>query len=229
MSGVEKRQTRQRILHWRLRSGFAIGGPVVGHRFEIQKTEEAYRADAIVLAQSLGSGAGKPSSTSPSPTTPTRRLCSRRFVHPGPAPPRASRVSAQGTRDTMALSGLASFTAENLGVVEHEQSEIDCLARPSITKPARNVEGQMAVAEVVMNRVRDTPLPENRLRRGLPGPLPQHGLPVHLHLRRLAPSQALWRSLGSRPGRGPPRLARVQRLQGKILYRNFDNSLIQLE
>jgi spore germination cell wall hydrolase CwlJ-like protein len=61
----------------------------------------------------------------------------------------------------MAIKGLAEFTAENLGLAAREQAELDCLAE-AVYYEARSetVKGQMAVAEVVMNRVRDPNFPK---------------------------------------------------------------------
>ena len=64
-------------------------------------------------------------------------------------------------RDSRVIAGLASFTAQNLGSAEHETSELDCLAE-AVYYEARSesAQGQMAVAEVVMNRVRSPHFPK---------------------------------------------------------------------
>ena len=63
-------------------------------------------------------------------------------------------------------------------------SEKRCLAE-AVYFEARSepVEGQAAVAQVVLNRVSSGLYPAEHLRRGLPGPAPLHGLPVLLRLR----------------------------------------------
>src|SRR5690606_26964133 len=54
MSDSDKRQARQRVLTiGACAAVFAFGGPLIAQRFGDQKAEEAYRADAIVLAQSI--------------------------------------------------------------------------------------------------------------------------------------------------------------------------------
>ena len=54
MSDADKRQTRQRVLTIVSCAGvFALGGPLIAQRFGDQKAQEAYRADAIVLAHKL--------------------------------------------------------------------------------------------------------------------------------------------------------------------------------
>ena len=58
MSDADKRQTRQRALTIvACASVFALGGPFIAQRFGDQKAQEAYRADAIVLAQSIAAEA----------------------------------------------------------------------------------------------------------------------------------------------------------------------------
>ena len=58
MSDADKRQTRQRVLTIVACAGvFALGGPLIAQRFGDQKAQEAYRADAIVLAQSIATEA----------------------------------------------------------------------------------------------------------------------------------------------------------------------------
>jgi spore germination cell wall hydrolase CwlJ-like protein len=163
MSDVEKRQTRQRALAIGVCAAvFAIGGPLVGHRFDIQKTEEAYRADAFMLAQSLGSGPETVQQVAlTNAAAPTALLQQVSFVLDQTPSARLSGVPLR-KRDSMALSSLTSFTSENLGVVEQEESELDCLAQ-AVYYEARSetVEGQKAVAEVVLNRVRDSRFPKS--------------------------------------------------------------------
>ena len=64
-------------------------------------------------------------------------------------------------RDSRVLVGLAQFTAQNLGLAVHQKSEIDCLAE-AVYYEARSEDatGQMAVAEVVMNRVKNPHFPK---------------------------------------------------------------------
>jgi len=161
MSGVEKRQTRQRAAMIGVAAAvFAFGGPLIGQRFDVQKTEEAYRAEAFVLAQSLSSGSGD------------ARLVSFSNRAEGPVLQSVSFALEQNTglglnsvplreRDSRVIAGLASFTAQNLGSAEHEKSELDCLAE-AVYYEARSesTKGQVAVAEVVLNRVRSPHFPK---------------------------------------------------------------------
>lgn len=163
MSDVEKRQTRQRVIAiGACAAVFTVAGPVIGQRFEIQKTQEAYRADAIVLAQSLGSGGQQTAQhvSFTSKANPTALFQSVSFTLDQPSAAGLGAMPLR-TRDTMALAGLTSFTAEHLGVAEHEQSELDCLSE-AVYYEARSEDtrGQMAVAEVVMNRVKNPNFPK---------------------------------------------------------------------
>ena len=86
--------------------------------------------------------------------------------------------------------------------------ELDCLTQ-AVYFEARGEtpRGQAAVAQVVLNRVQAPGLPEDRLRRGLPG-RGQPRLPVQLRLRRLHAPRPRARRLGPRP---PDRRARALR------------------
>jgi hypothetical protein len=163
MSDVERRQTRQRAAMVGVCVAvFAFGGPLIGQRFEVQKLEEAYRADAVELAQTL----------SPSRAGDVKLVSFTNKADAGAVLQTVSYALEQASelglkaiplreRDSRVLSGLATFTAENLGVAEHEKSEIDCLAE-AVYYEARSesARGQMAVAEVVMNRVRNPHFPK---------------------------------------------------------------------
>jgi spore germination cell wall hydrolase CwlJ-like protein len=163
MSGAERRQTRQRVVVIAASAfAFMAGGPVIGQRFEAQKSEEAYRADAIVLAQSLGSGgpAAVQHVSFSGKANPTALFQSVSFTLEQPSDAGLAALPLR-ERDTMAIKGLADFTAENLGFAAHEQAELDCLAE-AVYYEARSesAKGQMAVAEVVLNRVRDPNFPK---------------------------------------------------------------------
>jgi spore germination cell wall hydrolase CwlJ-like protein len=161
MSDVERRQTRQRSLAIAACAmAFAVGGPLIGHRFEIQKTEEAYRAEAIVLAQSLGSRPDAIQLVSFTNAASPAAILQQAVFRETAASAALSGATLR-KRDSTALSGLTSFTFEHLGLVEREESELDCLAR-AVYYEARSetIEGQKAVAEVVLNRVRDSRFPK---------------------------------------------------------------------
>jgi hypothetical protein len=180
MSGVEKRQTRQRAgLILSCAAVLVVGGPLVANRFDIQKSEEAYRADAYRLAQSISAdapaGAKLVSFTNKADLKSVHRSNAviidaakaetANLLQPisytkDAAADLISTLSVRA-RDSLALRGLAAFTAENLGVAAHEGSELDCLAE-AVYYEARSesAKGQMAVAEVVMNRVHDSRFPK---------------------------------------------------------------------
>jgi hypothetical protein len=162
MSDVERRQTRQRALAvGACAMAIAFGGPLIGDRFDAQKHQEAYRADAYMLAQSLGSGnSGVQRVTFTNSASPTALLQQVAVVMDESPAEGLSGVSLR-KRDSMSLAGLASFTPESLGLAEREESELDCLAQ-AVYYEARSesTEGQKAVAEVVLNRVRDSRFPK---------------------------------------------------------------------
>src|SRR5690242_16186333 len=113
MSDVERRQTRQRALAiGACAAAFAVGGPLIGNRFDVQKTEEAYRADAFELAQSLGAGHQLTAQTV-SLTNSTDRSALLKQVSYALDQTPSARLSAfpARKRDSMALSSLTEFTA----------------------------------------------------------------------------------------------------------------------
>jgi hypothetical protein len=162
MSDVERRQTRQRALMIGVCAGvFAFGGPLIGQRFEAQKIEEAYRADAVELAQTLS-----PQKTDVKLVSFTNKADAGVVTDTvSYALDQASDLGLKAIplreRDSRVLSGLAQFTAQNLGLAVHQKSEIDCLAE-AVYYEARSegATGQMAVAEVVLNRVRNPHFPK---------------------------------------------------------------------
>jgi spore germination cell wall hydrolase CwlJ-like protein len=163
MSDAERRQTRQRaIVIASSAFAFVAAGPVIGHRFEVQKSEEAYRADAIVLAQSLGAGgpAAVQHVSFSNKANPAALFQSVSFTLDQPSDVGLAALPLRA-RDSMAIKSLAGFTAQNLNLAAHEQAELDCLAE-AVYYEARSesAKGQMAVAEVVMNRVRDPNFPK---------------------------------------------------------------------
>lgn len=163
MSDAERRQARQRTVVIAASAfAFVAAGPVIAQRFEAQKSEEAYRADAIVLAQSLGAGgpAAVQHVSFSNKANPTALFQSVSFTL-DQSPDAGLAALPLRARDSMAIKSLADFTAENLGFAAHEQAELDCLAE-AVYYEARSEspKGQMAVAEVVMNRVRDPNFPK---------------------------------------------------------------------
>ena len=165
MSDADKRQTRQRALTIvACAAVFALGGPLIAQRFGDQKAQEAYRADAIVLAQSIAAETASEGRSPARLVSFTNKVSSEALLAQAASSPI---VAAEGldvstrSRDSFALRGLVGFTLENLGNGRSEQDEIDCLAE-AVYYEARSEDtvGQMAVAEVVMNRVRDPRFPK---------------------------------------------------------------------
>ncbi len=143
MSDSDKRQTRQRVLTiGACAAVFALGGPLIAQRFGDQKAEEAYRANAIVLAESI-------SGTEYQPST---RLVS--FSNKANVEDLLKQVSYESTAPL-------EFEVPHLGLGKNEAEEVNCLAE-AVYYEARSegTIGQMAVAEVVMNRVRDPRFPK---------------------------------------------------------------------
>ncbi|HEV7694137.1 MAG TPA: cell wall hydrolase [Hyphomonadaceae bacterium] len=164
MSDVEKRQTQHRAMTiGACAAAFAIAGPLIGQRFDVQKTEEAYRAEAVQLAQSLGGGGPQVAQhvSFSNKAAPTALFQSVSFNFSTVAGPATGYIAA-AEQDSMVRRGLATFSTENLGVIENEQAEMDCLAQ-AVYYEARSedLKGQMAVAEVVMNRVKSPHFPKS--------------------------------------------------------------------
>jgi spore germination cell wall hydrolase CwlJ-like protein len=163
MSDVEKRQTKQRAMTIGVcAAAFAVAGPLIGQRFDVQKTEEAYRAEAVQLAQSLGGGGLQvaPQVSFTNKAAPTALFQSVAFNFSTVAGPATGYIPAS-ERNSMVRRGLEPFSADAIGEIEDEQSEIDCLAE-AVYYEARSedIKGQMAVAEVVMNRVKSPHFPK---------------------------------------------------------------------
>jgi hypothetical protein len=161
MSDAEKRQARQRAMLVAACAGaFVFAGPFVGQRFAVQKSEEAFRADAARLQASLAANqadwreVGSPAAASVGGV----RLAS--YAVAGD-PREGLTYNSAPDRNARALAGLAVFTAKRFEIDETQQSELDCLSE-AVYYEARseNVRGQMAVAEVIMNRVRDSRFPK---------------------------------------------------------------------
>ncbi len=162
MSDVEKRQTQHRAMTiGACAAAFAIAGPMIGQRFDVQKTEEAYRAEAVQLAESLGGGGPQVAqhvsfSNKAAPTALFQSVSFNFSTASGPA----TGYLSMGQPDAAMHRGFGTFSTE-LGAIENEQAEMDCLAE-AVYYEARSEDltGQMAVAEVVMNRVKSPHFPK---------------------------------------------------------------------
>ncbi len=163
MSDVEKRQTQQRAISIAAcAAALAVGGPLIGYRFDLQKSGEAYSAGVAQLGAELAK-----SRTDRAPPEgahePWLKTVSYSFEN------HANRLTftggygdlTAGEVDADTLSTLAIFDARQMNAAEREQRELNCLAE-AVYYEARSEgpEGQMAVAEVVMNRVRDSRFPK---------------------------------------------------------------------
>jgi hypothetical protein len=160
MSDVEKRQAQQRAVSLAAcAAALTVGGPLIGYRFEVQKSDEAYRAEARELADRLAAGEADWREL-PSPGGPRGWMQQVSYETSSPGLSIGPEVKVRA-RDDLALVNLASFGARHLDLAERETLEIDCLAQ-AVYYEARSedVRGQMAVAEVVMNRVGDPRFPK---------------------------------------------------------------------
>ena len=171
MSAVEKRQTQQRAISIAAcAAAFAVGGPLIGYRFEIQKTGEAYKGSVAELGAELAmsrvdeappEGANEPwlKTVSYGFQNSFKGNLQNASYQAGRGD--LSGLSA-GAADNQSLMHLAVFGASQVDLAEREQSEVNCLAE-AVYYEARSesTEGQMAVAEVVMNRVHDSRFPKS--------------------------------------------------------------------
>lgn len=161
MSAAEKRLARQRAsLVAVCAAAFVMAGPFIGDRFAVQKSEEAFRADAARLRASLAANradwreAGAPAAASVGGI----RLASYAVATD---PREGVTFNTAPDRNARALAGLASFASKRFELDEDQPSELDCLAKAVYFEArSEDVRGQMAVAEVVMNRVKDSRFPK---------------------------------------------------------------------
>lgn len=145
-------------------AAFAVGGPLVSYRFDAQKTEEAYRADAVRLALKLAhttdatveAAAARSRADAPHGNW----LQSVSFTVNEASGQHLADIASRG-RDEAALTGLTGLGMDRLNFALNEQTELDCLAT-AVYYEARSesTRGQIAVAEVIMNRVSDPRFPK---------------------------------------------------------------------
>lgn len=175
VSAADRRQARQRALSVVLCAAvFAFGGPLVAKRFDIQKSEEAWRADSTQFARELAADPALRHRSSARVVMAAADASGPRLVNAayivkpvttarltsGPLPGRRAGLPAL-VSDSTIVTRLTSINTHRLDLAEREQSELDCLAE-AVYYEARSesVRGQMAVAEVVMNRVNDSRFPK---------------------------------------------------------------------
>jgi spore germination cell wall hydrolase CwlJ-like protein len=166
MSDAEKRQTRQRACAIvACAVVFTMGGRLVGQRFDAQKSEEAWRADSAAFAAQLAADPALRHSARvvlASADASTPRLVNAAFtLKATPVVLTQPRAAAPMSSDAVTVARFTSIDTHRLDVAEHEKAELDCLAQ-AVYYEARSesTRGQMAVAEVVMNRVNDSRFPK---------------------------------------------------------------------
>ena len=168
MPDSERRQTRQRAYSIAACAAvFAMGGPLVGYRFDVQKSEEAWRADSTEFAGQLAADpalrrSGRVVLAAASRTGPRLVNAALTFkASPAIQPTSALLHATPVSSDAAAVARLTSINTHRLDIAEREKAELDCLAK-AVYYEARSesTRGQMAVAEVVMNRVNDSRFPK---------------------------------------------------------------------
>ncbi|MEZ5939046.1 MAG: cell wall hydrolase [Hyphomonadaceae bacterium] len=179
MSDVEKRQAQQRALGAAACAAvFAVGGPLVAYRAELRNADEAYKSDAFILAKSLNgqSHSARLAKAEAAPVGASGLRQRQSFIQsvshdtrPGATymfdltPTNALYQPARFQPEKFKLDvKLTSFTDKLLDRAVDEKSEFQCLAE-AVYYEARSesTRGQMAVAEVVMNRVGDPNFPDS--------------------------------------------------------------------
>lgn len=169
MSDADKRETRQRALTiGACAAVFAFGGPLVAQRFGAQKAQETYITNAAVLTETLIAENRAASSTEggvqlgyfSNSANPDALLQTASYITDAPSADLVGGLSLRA-RDNESLRGLVDFTIEDLGLHGGDDAELDCLSE-AVYYEARSEDsiGQLAVAEVVMNRVANPHYPK---------------------------------------------------------------------
>jgi spore germination cell wall hydrolase CwlJ-like protein len=158
MSDVEKRQTRQRAISIAaVAAAFAVGGPLVGYRFDAQQMDESYRIDAPSLNAAI-----RRAGLDHAAVADARLISGREAWHPvSYAPSTPQQLVSREVADGQTFAGLLNASIATLGQATAERTQLDCLAE-AVYYEARSetVRGQRAVAEVVMNRVKNPHFPK---------------------------------------------------------------------
>lgn len=169
MSDAEKRQSRQRALTvGACVAAFAVGGPLLSHRFGEQREREDYILSAASLTEALMDEVR----SQPAPGEALLSGYFRNSAHPGALIHPASYTQAAPEmdmfggltlreRDNLAIRGLVDFNLDEVTPGFGKDRELNCLAE-AVYYEARSedVAGQLAVAEVVMNRVANPHYPK---------------------------------------------------------------------
>lgn len=168
MSDADKRETRQRALTiGACAAVFAFGGPLVAQRFGAQKAQETYITNAAVLTESLieeeryaeATESGVQLGVFSNTANPETLVHVASYIG-GASTPAAGGLTLRD-RDSASLRGLIDFTIDDLGLQGGDDAELDCLSE-AVYYEARSEDtiGQIAVAEVVMNRVANPHYPK---------------------------------------------------------------------
>lgn len=155
MTDLERRQAEQKALGVAACAAvFAVGGPLVSHSTEVHKEGEAYLANIGQLSLQLAEGAEAKSAVGVASIGASVAPVSYQIAVD--AIETKSRENARPRN----LFQNASFTTRDLQNADKSRAEIDCLAE-AVYYEARSesTSGQMAVAEVVLNRVADSRYP----------------------------------------------------------------------
>ena len=139
----------------------AVGAPLVSHNAEVRKVDEEYHASVVKLSIQLA-GNLQPETQDRGPSASATSAMAA-FV---PVSYDLSRKAMSAMAGPALLgeradySGRAVSTIRNLEMADDAKSELDCLAE-AVYFEARSetTGGQIAVAEVVMNRVADSRFP----------------------------------------------------------------------
>jgi spore germination cell wall hydrolase CwlJ-like protein len=157
MSDVEQRQTQQRAFSVAACAAmFVIGGPILGEHAELQRVHEAQRSDEAKLTVHLNET--------------EQRALQFASADAGQGTPWLDRVAfnleinpsrLEGLKESTFLDRLGDLDPAEFKKAGRSRTELDCLAE-AVYYEARSesVRGQYAVAEVVMNRVKDKNFPD---------------------------------------------------------------------
>lgn len=157
MTDLERRQAEQKALGVAACAAvFAVGGPLVSQSAETHKEGEAYLANIGQLSLQLAEGAEAESAVGVASVGASVAPVSYKIAVDAIEGQSKERARPRN------LFEHASFTARDLENADKSRAEIDCLAE-AVYYEARSesTAGQMAVAEVVLNRVADSRYPNS--------------------------------------------------------------------
>lgn len=170
MSDDQRRQAQQKAVGVAAcAAAFAVGGPLVSHSVETHKAGEEYRASverlSVMLAdKGVDGGIEAPAAAIQVADIQTGAPSTSAWAVPvsfdmAQSAVAQHRVKIEGL-ETRSLFAHASFTSSDLDRAGQAKTEMECLAE-AVYYEARSEpsEGQMAVAEVVLNRVKDSRYP----------------------------------------------------------------------